>query len=150
MRRASGLVMVTAALLSCTSTGPAREVLLADAATASIANGRTCVRVGDGPRGSWCGPADQPEAVWLGATTTGDKLLLAGQAPTIVESMTLRWEGGQRELMVERTALGRFFVGLRLPLGQYVVEARRADGSIYVSGELSLTGSGTVLLTFEP
>jgi len=145
-----GLVLVGAA--ACTLTG--REVLLTvDGVPVTVVSGRqTCIEVGDDDAGggSWCGPADMPEAVWLGAMAVGDDLVVVGQAPAEVVSVTLSGEDGPSRLAVEQAGQGRFFVGVDVRPGDYEVAAETEDGSPYAAGEVSLGTDGTTILWMTP
>lgn len=145
-----GIVLVAAA--ACTST--AREVLLMAGGvpvTVAVSGEQTCIEVGeDADMGSWCAPDGTPETVWLGATAVGDGLVVVGQAPADVASVDLAGEGGSRNLAVEQSDHGRFFVGVAVPPGDYEVSATREDGSEHVSGDMSMRRSGTTMVTIVP
>jgi hypothetical protein len=146
-----GLVLIGAT--ACTLTE--REVLLTAhgvPVTVAVSGRQTCIEIDDDARmGSWCRPADRVEAVWIGATWVGDGLVVVGQAPAEVVSVTLAGEGGLRSLAVEQTGQGRFFVGEDVPPGDYEVAAEREDGSEYVSGDVSMRGRGTTTgITMTP
>lgn len=119
----------------------------------TIVSGRqTCIEVGDDDAGSgsWCGPADLPEAVWLGAVAVGDELVVAGQAPAEVVSVTLSGEDGPNRLAVEQTGQGRFLVGVEDRPGDDEVAAETEDGSRYVTGQLPLGRDGTTMFWTTP
>ena len=145
-----GLVLVGAA--ACTLTD--REVLLTvDGVPVTVvaSGGQTCIEVGDDAGGgSWCRPADMVEAVWMGATSVGDGLVVVGQAPAEVVSVTLSGEDGPRSLAVEQTGQGRFFVGVDVRPGGYEVAALREDGSEYVSGDVSIGRNATTGFWMTP
>ncbi len=145
-----GLVLVGTA--ACMFTG--REVLMAvDGVPVTVVSGRqTCIEVGDGDAGggSWCGPDDMPEAVWLGAMAVGDDVVVVGQAPDEVVSVTLSGEDGPSRLAVEQTGQGRFFVGVDVRPGDYEVAAETEDGSQYASEEVSLGRDGTTVFWMTP
>ncbi|TVR17862.1 MAG: hypothetical protein EA387_15745 [Nitriliruptor sp.] len=131
-----------------------REVLMAvDGVPVTVVSGRqTCIEVGDDDAGggSWCGPDDMPEAVWLGAISVGDDLVVVGQAPDEVVSVTLSGEDGPSRLAVEQTGQGRFFVGVDVRPGDYEVAAETEDGSQYAAGEVSLGRDGTTVFWMTP
>ena len=145
-----GLVLVGAA--ACTFTG--REVLMTvDGVPVTVVSGRqTCVEVGDDDAGggSWCGPDGMPETVWLGAIAVGDDLVVVGQAPDEVVSVTLSGEDGPSPLAVEQTGQGRFFVGVDVRPGDYEVAAETEDGSQYATEAVSLDRDGTTMLWMTP
>ena len=75
--------LVLLSVAACTLTG--REVITTvDGVPVTVVSGRqTCIEVGDDDAGSgsWCGPDEMPEAVWLGAASAGQQVVVAGQAP---------------------------------------------------------------------
>jgi hypothetical protein len=151
MKRASvGLVLLGVA--ACTMTG--REVIATvDGVPVTMVSGRqTCIEVGDNAAGSgsWCSPDDMPEAVWLGAASAGQQLVVAGQAPDEVASVTLTSAEGTTRLDEEQTRQGRVLVALDVPPGDYEITAERDDGSEYLSGELSLGREGTTMFWMAP
>ncbi len=151
MKRALvGLVLLGVA--ACTMTG--REVIATvDGVPVKVVSGRqTCIEVGDDDAGSgsWCGPDDMPEAVWLGAASAGQQLVVVGQAPEEVASVSLTSAEGTIRLDEEQTRQGRVFVALDAPPGTYEVTAERDDGSEYLSGELLLDREGTTMFSMAP
>ena len=151
MKRAFvGLVLLGVA--ACTMAG--REVIATvDGVPVTVVSGRqTCIEVGDDDAGSgsWCGPDDMPEAVWLGAASAGQQLVVAGQAPDEVASVTLTSADGTSRLDEEQTRQGRVLVALDVPPGDYEITAERDDGSEYLSGELSLSREGTTMFWMAP
>lgn len=149
------IVFVAVALTAaCAWAGTERELLLmAQGAPVVVAasDGQTCIEIGDEERqGKFCAPEGQPEALWLRATALEDRLVVAGRAPAEVASVVLAGDRGRRELMPEESGLGRFFIGMAVPTGEYEVEAGRADGTTYVSGEMSLIRFGNTLTTITP
>jgi hypothetical protein len=107
-------------------------------APVTVVSGRqTCIEVGgdDAGGGSWCGPVDMPEAVWLGAISVGDDLVEVGQAPAEVVSVTLSGEDGPSSLAVEQTGQGQFFVDVDVRPGNYEVatETETRHGLLSVS-----------------
>ncbi len=150
MKRAFvGLVLLGVA--ACTMTG--REVIATvDGVPVTMVSGRqTCIEVGDdGGSGSWCGPLDMPEAVWLGEASAGQQLVVAGQAPDEVASVTLTSAEGAIRLDEEQTRQGRVLVALDIPPGNYEVTAERDNGSEYLSGELLLDREGTTMFSMAP
>jgi len=151
MKRALvGLVLLSVA--ACTLTG--REVITTvDGVPVTVVSGRqTCIEVGDDDAGSgsWCGPDEMPEAVWLGAASAGQQVVVAGQAPDEVASVTLTSADGTIRLDEEQTRQGRVLVALDVPPGDYEITAERDDGSEYLSGELSLSREGTTMSWIAP
>jgi hypothetical protein len=151
MKRAL-VALVLLGVAACTMTG--REVLLTvDGVPVTVVSGRqTCIEVGDddGGSGSWCGPDGMPEAVWLGAASAGQRLVVAGQAPDEVASVTLTSADGTIRLDEEQSRQGRVLVALDVPPGDYEVTAERDDGSEYLSGELLLGREGTTMFSMTP
>lgn len=124
-----------------------------DGIPVTVVSGRqTCIEVGDDDAGggSWCGPVDMPQAVWLGATPAGQRLVVVGQAPAEVVSVTLTSVARTSRLDKEQAGQKRFFVALDVPPGDYEVTAETDDGSEYLSGELSLGGEGTTMFSMTP
>lgn len=151
MKRALvGLVLLGVA--ACTMTG--REVIATvDGVPVTVVSGQqTCIEVGDDDAGSgsWCGPDDMPEAVWLGGASAGQQLVVAGQAPGEVASVTLTSADGTNRLDEEQTRQGRVLVALDVPPGDYDITAQRDDGSEYLSGELTLGREGTTMFWMAP
>jgi hypothetical protein len=151
MKRAF-MALVLLGVAACTMTG--REVLLTvDGVPVTVVSGRqTCIEVGDEATGSgsWCSPDGMPEAVWLGAASVGQRLVVAGQAPDEVASVTLTSADGTIRLDEEQSRQGRVLVALDVPPGIYEVTAARDDGSEYLSGELSLGSEGTTMFSMTP
>jgi hypothetical protein len=131
-----------------------REVLVTvDGVPVTVVSGRqTCIEVGDDDvgSGSFCGPGDRPERVWFGAASVGQRLVVVGQAPNEVASVTLTSEDATIRLDEEQTRQGRVLVALEVSPGDYEVTAERDDGSEYLSGEVSLVSEGTTMFWMEP
>lgn len=152
MKRALVLMVVCVAT-ACTMGTERETLLMVDGVpvVVAVSGQRSCVEVGDAAdKGRWCAPGGEPEAVWLGAASVGDRLVVAGQAPTEVRSVVLMSPAGTTGLAVEHSGLGRFFVGVDLPPGDYQVSAETADGNAYVSGEMSMSARATTLTTMTP
>ena len=146
------VVLVLLGVAACTMTG--RKVFVTvDGVPVTVVSGRqTCIEVGDddGGSGSWCGPLDMPEAVWLGAAPAGQRLVVAGQAPDEVAWVTLTSADETIRLDEEQTRQGPVLVALDVPPGDYEITAERDDGSEYLSGELSLSREGTTMSWIAP
>ena len=88
--------------------------------------------------------------MWIGAIAVGDDLVVVGQAPAEVVSVTLSGEDGPSRLEVEQAGQGRFFVGVDVRPGDYEVAAATEDGSQYASGQVSLGTDGTTMFWATP
>ena len=118
--------------------------------TVAVSGEQVCVEVGDeGDQGRWCAPPDRPNAVWVGATSVADGLVVAGQAPAEVVSVTLTREGETTKLEVVQSEVGPFFVGVDIAPGDYEISALTSN-SEYVSGDVSMRDRSTTSAVLAP